>query len=72
MDLILALRIASGESGIAESHTFRLKEVQHLEQAVEFLTKHIGPLLLPQTSLVNVREKRRHEKERREREDMPE
>jgi hypothetical protein len=53
MDLKIALMIAPGEAGVAETHSWRLKEVQTVEQAVEFLMARISPFLGAQTSLEN-------------------
>jgi hypothetical protein len=63
MNLKIALMVAPGESGVSETHSWMLKEVQTTEQAIEFLVECLAPFLGQQANLENVPVKRKRKAE---------
>lgn len=51
MDVSLSVRVAPGESGVLETHTWKLKEAKTTNQVLEFVRDKIKPFLSQQTEL---------------------
>jgi hypothetical protein len=51
MDVRLALRVGPGESGVAETHTWLLKEAKTVNQVLEFVRAKVHPFLGSQAEL---------------------
>jgi hypothetical protein len=73
MDLKIALSIAPGEAGVAETHSWKLKEVQTMDQAEEFMRARLERFLGTQTNLMKIPVKRRERiKDKEEKDEVKE
>lgn len=54
MDLLIAVRIAPGEGGMAERHSWTLKEVKTVAQCLEFVRTAVRPFVGSQQDLSEV------------------
>jgi hypothetical protein len=51
MDISLSVRVAPGETGVLESHTWKLKEAKTVSQVLGFVRHKIKPFLGDQSTL---------------------
>lgn len=51
MDLVVSIKIAPGEGGMAERHTWTLKEVQTTRQCLDFVEVAVAPFTGAQQEL---------------------